>query len=52
MKYNEIVKEGCLMENHSQAYMLYNANGICPAISSGQKRYGGLPTWMLIEYEL
>jgi hypothetical protein len=47
----EIEKLGGLLKNHSQAYTLYRANGICPTIASGQKRYGGLPTWILIEYE-
>jgi hypothetical protein len=47
----EIEKLGGLLKNHSQAYTLYRANGICPTIASGQKRYGGLPTWIFIEYE-
>jgi site-specific DNA-cytosine methylase len=48
-KTDKVVQVGQLLANHSQAYTLYDANGLCPTIASGQKRFGGLPTW--IKYE-
>ena len=48
-KTDKVIQAGQLLANHSQAYTLYDANGLCPTIASGQKRFGGLPTW--IKYE-
>ena len=44
----KVIQVGQLLKKHSQAYTLYDSNGICPTIASGQKRYGGLPTWIII----
>lgn len=43
-----VIQVGQLLKKHSQAYTLYDADGLCPTLSSGQKRYGGLPTWIII----
>ena len=48
MKNDKIIQVGQLLKRHSQAYTLYDADGLCPTLSSGQKRYGGLPTWIII----
>ena len=45
---NDKVKQvGQLMKKHSQAYTVYNTNGLCPTLSAGMKRYGGLPTYII-----
>lgn len=45
---DRVIQVGQLLAKRSQAYTLYDANGLCPTIASGQKRYGGLPVWIRI----
>ena len=47
----EIIKIGDILGRHSQCYTLYDPRGICPTLSSGQARYGGLPTFIIEIYE-
>ena len=51
MNNDGVMMVGQLLKKHSQAYTLYNADGICPTLASGQKRYGGLPVWIMIYEE-
>lgn len=42
---------GSIIGVKSQAYSLYSADGVSPTLSSGQSRYGGLPTFIRITCE-
>ena len=47
----DIIKVGNILEKKSQFYTAYSPEGLCPTLSSGQARYGGLPTYIIEAYE-
>ena len=44
---SEVISMGSLIGVPSQAYTLYSADGLAPALQSGQRGSGVLPVWVL-----
>lgn len=48
---NKIIRMGSLTDNPSQTYTLYSVEGLSPALSSCQRRYGGSSVFVLLYEE-
>lgn len=46
---DSIISLGSIIGVPSQAYTLYSPEGVSPTLSSGEKRYGGLPIWIIVD---